>query len=44
MINGLTERHVAQIIRRKMMEKTIKSKRKYNRNKLKEDDRNNQCN
>jgi len=29
--NGLSERHVAQIIRRKMMEKSIPSKKQYKR-------------
>lgn len=36
-INGLSERHVSQIIRRKMMEKVIPSKKNYKRkNKHKE--------
>lgn len=38
-INGLDERHVAQIIRRKMMEKKFESKKKYDRNKLKDNDK-----
>jgi len=40
-IDGLNERHVAQIIRSKMREQKIDSKKKYNRNKIKEDDRDN---
>jgi hypothetical protein len=37
-INGLSDRHVSQIIRRKMMEKTMPSKKAYKRIKYKVED------
>lgn len=37
-INGLSERHVSQIIRRKMIQKVKPSKKIYNRKKRKKDD------
>jgi len=33
--HGLSDRHISQIIRRKMMERTYSSKKNYNRKKLK---------
>ena len=39
-INGLSERHVAQIIRRSMIQKSVPSKKNYKRAKFKYNDNN----